>query len=465
MPCPEDSPPAAPRSRGLVIPPPPPLSLTPARARALVTVSVGEEGRALLAASRGHMERYAQRVGADLVVLDWPGHPQWPMSAKFGISRVLDHYERIAYVDADILLRPGCVDLFDLCAPDEYGAVDELPWHRAQPRFGREKAYQRFRREMGFRDVKHLPWMLNAGVQVVPRAYRHLLLPPEKPIRPGHCAEQDLVNARVLDGFLEGRVKVRLLDRRGNWQNWQDHGFRAAPPDAVLHWSGAGGARPSRAEQIREWAAREPWPAPCYVIASTPRSGSSLLAEALLDCGFGYAAEWFPVGADTGACLAAMRKEGTRGGVTGVKVHGDQLRRHGLADLLPREFPGTRYVLLSRRDRVRQAVSLARAIQTGAWTSRDAPRGAPAYDREQIARCLADIEGQHQAWEDFLASRGITPLRVDYEDLVGDREGTVRRVLAFLGAPAPARIPPPRLARQADAISEEWARAYAAGGG
>lgn len=244
--------------RGLMIPTPPVLDLRPRHFRALVTVAVGEEGQALLAASRAHMEAYARRVGADFVVLNWPGHPAWPMSAKFMIARVLDHYDRIAYVDADILLRPGCVDLFSLCSEYEYGAVDELPWHRTQPRFGREKAYLKFRRQMGFAPVHHLPWMLNCGVQVVPRSYQHLLLPPEGPIQPAHCAEQDLINARVLDGFLAGEVKVRLLDRRANHQNWTDPGFRAATPDAILHWSGSSRERVSRAERIKEWARKYP---------------------------------------------------------------------------------------------------------------------------------------------------------------------------------------------------------------
>lgn len=248
------------RARSLVVPAPPPLALTPTRTRALVTVAVGEAGRALLVASRPHAERYARHVGADFVVLDWPGHPAWPMSSKFGIGRVLDHYERIAYVDADVLLRPGCLNLFDACAPDEFGFADELPFHRSMPQFKREKEHLDFRTRMGFRAVAHLPFMFNAGVMVVPRQYASLLLPPTRPIVPGHCAEQDHTNAQVLDAYLDGRCKVRMMDRRANWQNWTDAGFCAAPPDAVLHWSGAGHGRRNRAAEIAACAEAHPWP-------------------------------------------------------------------------------------------------------------------------------------------------------------------------------------------------------------
>ncbi|HEY1188881.1 MAG TPA: class I SAM-dependent methyltransferase [Gemmata sp.] len=235
----------------LTIPQPPALHLTPTRTRALVTVVVGEEAQRCFAASGPLMRRYAARVGADFVVLDWPGNPAWPISAKFALARALDHYERIAYVDADVLLRPRCVDLFAMCAPHEFGFVDELPQARLQPNWGTEARYQRFRADMGFRTVPHLPWYMNTGVMVVPRGHGALLLPPPGPMPTHHCAEQDHTGARLLDSGLP----YRLLDRRCNWQNWTDPGFRSAPPDAVLHWSGAGGARVSRADQMRAYAA------------------------------------------------------------------------------------------------------------------------------------------------------------------------------------------------------------------
>lgn len=231
----------------IVVPQPPAIHLSPYCSRAIVTVVVGAEAEHCFAVSGPLMEAYSRRLGADLVVSRWPGHRSWPMSSKFGIARVLDHYERIVYADADVLFRPGCLDLFEQCGADELGLVDELQHHRQNPRFGREAGYQRFRTEMGFRKITDLPWMPNCGVMVVPSSHKGLLLPPTKPIRPDHCAEQDHTAARLLDSGLP----YRLLDRRCNWQNWTDHGFKSAPPEAVLHWSGAGGDRGSRVEQMR----------------------------------------------------------------------------------------------------------------------------------------------------------------------------------------------------------------------
>lgn len=237
---------------GIVVPMPPALDLKPTKPRAVVTVVVGDEAERCFAVSGPLMRAYAERLDADFVVLRWPGVAEWPMSSKFAIARTLDHYERIAYVDADVLLRPGCVDLFRMCGEDEFGGFDELPYSRLHPSYGQEKRYQNFRREMGFRAVANLPWYMNAGVMVVPKSHRGIMLPPSGPIRPNHASEQDHTNAMLLDSGMP----YRLLDRRCNWQNWTDFECKSAPDDAILHYSGGGEQRKRRVQAMAERAAK-----------------------------------------------------------------------------------------------------------------------------------------------------------------------------------------------------------------
>lgn len=242
----------------LDIPPPPPLALPPPTApRAVVTCAVGPEGRAMFAASRGHLTRYAEWVGADLVVLaDYAGNTAYGPSCKFGMGRVLDYYDRIAFIDADALCRPGCLNVFDLCGEDEVGFVDE--WGRIG-RAGQDR-HRRFRADMGFRTAARVGWYLNSGVLVWPKRYQHLLAPPDRiPGKAGGAhwtAEQEWWSAVLLDAG----AKVRLMDARANWQNWFDAGFRDQTPECILHWSGQGQPRRERVADIKRWAARYPWP-------------------------------------------------------------------------------------------------------------------------------------------------------------------------------------------------------------
>lgn len=259
---------ATPGGSWLRIPDPPPVSFAPTKPRAVVTVAVGDEGRALLAASGGHLRRYAAECDADFVVIDWPGPPGWPMGAKLGLCRVLDlGYEQVAYLDADTLARPGAVDLFDLCPPDEFGICDEMPWHRRQPQHKLEVGFARFRRVMGFPDGP-AAWYGNAGVMVFGPAHRELLTPPaelwvEDAGLGRHCAEQHLWNARLQ----AGGVPVKHLPRSANWQSWTcSDMLRAAPKDAILHWSGAGHDRAKRVAAVTAAAAANPWPPPPFVL-------------------------------------------------------------------------------------------------------------------------------------------------------------------------------------------------------
>lgn len=254
------------RDKFVVIPQPPDLQLTPRSARALVTVAVGKEGKELLEISRPFLVAYAQRVGADLVILDWPGHPDCPLSCKFGIGKVLDYYERIAFVDADTLLVPGCVNLFDICPEDSFAAFDELPFHKERPQHRILKSYLDFRNNLGM-TFKDVPWQFNTGVMVIPRRYKELLLPPEYPLPVHHLSEQFHINSRVLDSGAEFFPLPRVCN-----EQWWVNEFKDAEPTSILHFSGM--KHGPRVQEMKRWAAHTLFPTitPLNTIRFSPQN-------------------------------------------------------------------------------------------------------------------------------------------------------------------------------------------------
>jgi hypothetical protein len=251
----------APAPRSVVVPAPPRLTVRGGRTsrRAVVTGVVGDHFRALFSVTGPYHSALAKRVGADLLVLDWPGHPDWPMSSKFAFCRVFDAgYDEALWADADVLFRPGCADPFALTTPGTIGGFDELPVHLSRGAAHRTYLddYRRLRERMGFPPGLP-PRHYNSGVVVVPASAADLFEPPSGPIEVGHCAEQDYTNARV---WASGHP-FTALPMIANWQNWVDPEFARAPPDAVLHWSGSGQCRAKRLESVRKWAARFPLPA------------------------------------------------------------------------------------------------------------------------------------------------------------------------------------------------------------
>lgn len=123
-----------------------------------------------------------------------------------------------------------------------------------------------------------------------------------------------------------------------------------------------------------------------------------------------------------------------------------------------------RWVRLVRRDRVAQAVSWARALQSGRWTSSQRATFPSVYRPRQIERLLAEIERQEAGWDAFFAERHDEPLLVEYEELRDDRSGTIRRVLAHLGVPEAdgVAVAEPGTRVQADGTSARWIERFRA---
>lgn len=233
-----------------------------------------------------------------------------------------------------------------------------------------------------------------------------------------------------------------------------------------------------------------------YLICSTHRSGGHLLCEVLRQTGLaGRPTEYFR----QGFMLSLSRRWGissfngylnkvlelgtTPNSVFGMKVHMNQFcplldalqqipeyQELTASQLLSSVFPNLSYIWLTRRDKVRQAVSYLKADQTGIWQLTDqipVPADEPGkntlrFDGEEIDRHLRLIEEQESAWQDYFEAHAIKPLMVTYEELTQTNAATACQVLEYLHIPKPAHlvIAEPRTKRQADALSQEWVERY-----
>jgi len=233
-------------------------------------------------------------------------------------------------------------------------------------------------------------------------------------------------------------------------------------------------------------------PSRSYIVWFSQRVGSTLLAQALEDTGVaGRPREWLTdhAGAgllamygvrDAAALRDALWREGTTpNGVFGAKYGptpaGLAATTALFATLDPTApwaavFPRCQHVFMTRRDKLRLAVSWWRAIQSGVWhrPNGEAPPASPLdlvdrYDRIAIDHLIREAGEREAAIHDQLAQWGVVPHTIVYEDLIARFEPTVREVLAFLELPAPAAIPAPAFAPLADAVSETWVERYRSG--
>jgi trehalose 2-sulfotransferase len=251
-----------------------------------------------------------------------------------------------------------------------------------------------------------------------------------------------------------------------------------------------------------------------YLVCATPRSGSTLLCEALRETGVAgnpleffeavpatrvprhpieylagledphargliervppNAAPWYSDLRGTGTYadhLHNVRRWGTTANdVFGAKImwaHLEDLGRqcgatdlHALIDTL---FDRPSCVWVRRTDKVRQAVSMWRAMQTQSWRAEnERAAGEPRYSFPALRHLVELLSTYDAAWERFFGARGDV-LILTYEDVAADLAGALRSTLDYVGVavPGPALQALPTMRRQADERSDAWAAAYA----
>lgn len=233
-----------------------------------------------------------------------------------------------------------------------------------------------------------------------------------------------------------------------------------------------------------------PLPRESYLVLSTPRSGSNLLCTYLEKIEYGKPIEAFSEnpnsrkrrnwGIDYSDPYAVIKKAievETINNVTGVKfmttqflfflktaraVLGTEYQDLTDVEITDVFFPGTRYIHLERMKKLKQAISLAKALQNGIWVEKEGEDQSykeyllPAlYDREHIECCfdlslISDVN-----WRHFLTRNQVNYYHIYYEDLASNFVPKMLEIYRFLGIDN-NEVVAPALRKQANKESSNW---------
>jgi trehalose 2-sulfotransferase len=226
-----------------------------------------------------------------------------------------------------------------------------------------------------------------------------------------------------------------------------------------------------------------------YFICTLPRSGSWLLSESLEKTGIaGRPREYFEPklfaelsSAERAEALDKIFQKGTtQNGVFSAKLHWYQfeyaphLLSNGKVDGLPvpllmaEHFPSLRYIWLTRRDKVRQAISYFRASTTGQWwkipgVNAEEEPAIPEFDFDRILYLETLLVNHEAKWQKYFDEHDLDPLVIIFEELVENLSFYMTEILDHVGIPYPIGIEARnRLLRQSDALTEQWIERYIA---
>ncbi|MEI7600813.1 MAG: Stf0 family sulfotransferase [Aestuariivirga sp.] len=195
-----------------------------------------------------------------------------------------------------------------------------------------------------------------------------------------------------------------------------------------------------------------------YLILSSPRTGSTMLAAALNATGnAGRVKEYFHLRtlAERGdpelakqsmlAYYADVVSANTSGnGVFGMKLHFNQFhhvfggKRIGMGSGVSFLKSFDRHVLVYRRDKVLQAVSELIATKTDLWNTSDrkaAGRASVEFsdtDLPLLAQIMSRQMSEEYAWRSLLQDCAITAHEIAYEDLTAAPDAELSKLAVYL---------------------------------
>jgi LPS sulfotransferase NodH len=216
-------------------------------------------------------------------------------------------------------------------------------------------------------------------------------------------------------------------------------------------------------------------------IGSEPPPRSPLWSRAAYDRYLEWAIE---AGATPNGIFGAKLMWGYFGEFVSLLRNIPEYRDVALAELLPTVFPKLTFVRVVRANKVRQAVSLWKAVQTANWredqasasagTIEDDVDASPPYrtfieeHRPQlrfhyraIHHLLDQLLLEEASWDAFFEHSRIRPILVLYENFAADYENSTLNLLERLDlAPPPDFEFKPRMKRQSDGINDDWTKRY-----
>lgn len=207
-----------------------------------------------------------------------------------------------------------------------------------------------------------------------------------------------------------------------------------------------------------------PVPNRCIVVCATKRSGSSFFCrslgrlalpevnEWLLDQSIDFACKELDVPPDRpflDRIRAAVAYKTGAEGIFATKVMANDLRtilrrlraedpaleaRHD-EEVAALFLPQVHFIHFFRTEKIAQATSLVRAIQTGKW-NRETPRpdqylDHPIFDFDALRGTLRQIERDEAYWDSFLATANAPSASVVYEDFCTKMPEALERLARF----------------------------------
>lgn len=234
-----------------------------------------------------------------------------------------------------------------------------------------------------------------------------------------------------------------------------------------------------------------------YIIWMTQRNGSTLLCKALETLGFaGKPREWFLDYYDNPDLFKIYncktldelqkkiwKKGSSENNIFGIKIGKvepefsiiinqiknkiSSIKTLNDIDVLNYLVPNCKHIFMTRRNKVRLAVSWWKAIQSDEWHRINGAKKKiinikDKYDFDAIKHLYIESSMREAGMQEFFTESNIIPMTIVYEDFIRDYKNTIKNILTFLAIDFKADliIQKPYYEKLSDDLSEEWCNRF-----
>lgn len=180
----------------------------------VLTIAVGDFYQQLAQLSHPTLAAYAKKIDADFMSIDEPKisltTPHWE---KFQISELLKSYDRIIYLDTDLIVRPDTPNILDEVPYFKMGMFDESLYTEDRASSLKQACF-----DYDFHDVEWNGHYYNTGVMVLSRVHRDIFVKPEKENH--NFFEQSYINAKILQTNTEVQSLKYWFNRMSCIDKW-----------------------------------------------------------------------------------------------------------------------------------------------------------------------------------------------------------------------------------------------------
>ena len=184
------------------------------------------------------MKAYADKVGAEfLVIKDLMGYDD-PCFVKFEIGKLLEKYDRVLFLDCDVMVDIDTPNLFDTVPEDKLGVYMESD--DVSERLEQTEHIWNFNKL----ENDGCKQMFNAGVMLLSQCHKDIIRP-----LPEHVTAKDLFRFReqIWFNYIFRDVDMHRLDHR-----WNHMDLSQQPEDGVYFRHYAAGDRKKLLNIIKE---------------------------------------------------------------------------------------------------------------------------------------------------------------------------------------------------------------------